>query len=172
MKITGKIEKEGLKAFAKKPLFRLGRPVARIWAVVADKGAAKILMKSGGDLELLGELYPEETMQAELNNKNIGRVASSGGNRHHKFEPHMEQSRQDEFAFAQDIANLLDEAQSVAAFDRLVLVAAPRMLGDLRAAMSGNVQKQVVAEIDKDLTKLDETGLRNALNEILWFQRD
>ncbi len=84
----------------------------------------------------------------------------------------MEQSRQDEFAFAQDIANLLDEAQSVAAFDRLVLVAAPRMLGDLRAAMSGNVQKQVVAEIDKDLTKLDETGLRNALNEILWFQRD
>jgi len=64
-------------------------------------------MKPDGHLELIGELHPGETMQAELTNKTVGRVTASGGGRHHKYEPHMEQSRQDEFTFAHDVADWL-----------------------------------------------------------------
>lgn len=168
MKLTGQIAEQGLKAFAKKPPLRAGRQIPRIWVIVADKGIARIFRKPDGHLELIGEIHPGESMQAELTNKTLGRVVSSGG-RHHKYEPHMEQSRQDEFIFAQDIANWLEKAEAADVFDRLVLVAAPKTLGDLRNVMSQQVQSRIAAEVDKDLTKLDETALRDALDDILWF---
>ena len=169
MKLTGQIAEQGLKAFAKKPPLKAGRPVARIWVIVADKGIARIFRKPDGHLELIGEIHPGETMQAELTNKTLGRMASPGGGRHHKYEPHMEQSRQDEFAFAHDVADWLAKAEAADTFDRIVLVAAPKILGDLRAVMSRDVNSRIAAEVDKDLTKLDERALYAALDDIVWF---
>jgi protein required for attachment to host cells len=170
MKLTGQIAKQGLKAFAKKPVLRAGRKVPRIWVVVADNGVARIFRKPDKHLELIGEAVPDETMQARMTNKTVGRVAIGGGNAiHHKYEPHMEQSHQDALQFARDIADWLDNAEAAEAFDRLVLVAAPHMLGDLRTVMSKSVEGRIAAEIDKDLTKMNEIALRKALDEILWF---
>lgn len=169
MKLTGQIADQGLKTFAQKPPLRAGRRVARIWVIVADEGIVRIFRKPDGHLELIGEMIPDESMQAELTNKALGRVATLSSGLYHKYEPHMTQSRQDEFLFAQDVANWLEKAEAADVFDRLVLTAAPRMLGDLRAVMSKTVQGRIAAEIDKDLTKLDEITLRKALDEILWF---
>lgn len=170
MKLNGKIAEEGLKAFIQKPEMKNGKKVPRIWVLVADSGVTKIFRKPDGHLELIGQTVPDETMQAELTNKNIGRVTSSSrrGVRQ-KYEPHMEQAHQDAALFAHDLAKWLDEAVRADAFDRLVLVAAPKTLGDLRAAIHPPVQNRIIAEVDKDLTKLDEKALYDALDEIVWF---
>ncbi len=167
MKVTGKIAGQGLKTFSKKPSLQRGRRMPRIWVIVADKGIARIFRKPETHLELIGELHPDETMQTELTNQTLGRIA--GGGQHHKYEPHMAQGRQDELLFAQDIASWLEKAETGDAFDRLVLAASPRMLGDLRAVMNKTVRGRIAAEVDKDLTGLNEITLRKTLDEILWF---
>ncbi len=170
MKLTGQITEKGLNAFTQKAAMQAGRKKPRIWVVVADKGIARIFRKQGSDLDLICEAAPENLTQITFCNKNVGRMVSNGGGViRHKYEPHMEESRQDVLLFAHDLADWLDQVEAADAFDRLVLIAAPRMLGDLRAVITKSVQRRIVAEIDKDLTKLGETALRNALDKIFWF---
>jgi protein required for attachment to host cells len=168
MKLTGKIAEKGLKPFIQKHEMRGGMEMPRIWVLVADKSVARIFMKDDGHLELIAEAFPQESLNAGLNNKSIGRVVSAGGH-HHKFEPHMEQSRLDEVLFTQDIAHWLDMTKTEDAFDRLVVVAAPRVLGDLRNTLGRAVKSRIVAEVDKDLTKLNEKSLLDALDDIVWL---
>ena len=170
MKLTGRIADEGLTAFKEKSKLRHGRRAPRIWVVVADEGIAKIFRKNDGHLECIGEARPEELSETELSNRSMGRMASAAGSSvQHKFEPHMEASRQEATLFAHNIADWLDRAEQTDVFDRLILVAAPRTLGDLRAVITNNVQNRIAAEIDKNLTKLSGFDLRKALNDVLWF---
>jgi len=54
--------------------------------------------------------------------------------------------------FASKIADKLYEMEHAQQFDELVVVAPPKMLGDLRAAFHPEVAQCVVAEVPKDLT--------------------
>lgn len=64
--------------------------------------------------------------------------------------------------FAADLADMLYGRAHRGAFDRLVIVAAPKVLGDLRQALHKEVTDRVVAEIPKDFTNhpLDEIERR------------
>ena len=61
----------------------------------------------------------------------------------HRFEKHQ---------FAKRMAELLEDAAKRKAFDRLVLVAPPQALGDLRAELGRHAKEKVTGELDKDLT--------------------
>ncbi|MBC7163481.1 MAG: host attachment protein [Roseovarius sp.] len=60
--------------------------------------------------------------------------------------------RLEEARFAAQAAEILYRLAHRGAFDRLVLVAPPRTLGELRAHLHKEVAARVVAEIGKDLT--------------------
>ena len=53
---------------------------------------------------------------------------------------------------------MLDKRLSEKAYDRLVIVAPPKALGDLRAALSAHVRPLIYAELDKDLVKIPTGG--------------
>jgi protein required for attachment to host cells len=53
------------------------------------------------------------------------------------------------------------------AYDRLIIVAAPVTLGDLRAALSQKVVAHVVTEVAKDLTKLPIDEVSRHLESVL-----
>jgi len=55
--------------------------------------------------------------------------------------------------FAKDFAARLNKAASVGAYDRIVVIAPPTALGDLRAHYGAELKKRLLAEIDRDLTK-------------------
>ncbi|MCF3934872.1 host attachment protein [Acuticoccus sp. M5D2P5] len=57
-----------------------------------------------------------------------------------------------ESRFAATIAQMLARECTAAGTGRIMIVAAPRMLGALRGMMSDGVRRKVVAEIDADLT--------------------
>lgn len=54
--------------------------------------------------------------------------------------------------FAHELSDMLYKYAHRGAFERIVLVAAPHVLGDLRQALHKEVRDKVVAEIAKDLT--------------------
>jgi protein required for attachment to host cells len=55
--------------------------------------------------------------------------------------------------FAHEIAAALEVRLEAHDFDKLIIVAPPRTLAELRASLSEKVQKTVIAEHHKDLTK-------------------
>ena len=69
--------------------------------------------------------------------------------------------RQQQVRFAKRIAEALERARKDRAFDRLVVMAAPRMLGLLRDAMPDTSRAAVVAEVPKDLVHVDPKAIRN-----------
>jgi protein required for attachment to host cells len=69
--------------------------------------------------------------------------------------PHRTELRR----FAHELATYLNDGARVRAFDRLVLVAPPKLLGMLREELSPTAQACVTRELAHDYTKLDAREL-------------
>jgi protein required for attachment to host cells len=65
--------------------------------------------------------------------------------------------------FAAEIAETLYEMEHAHKFEELVVVAPPKMLGDLRAAFHPEVTRCIVAEVPKNLTAQPVRELARAL---------
>lgn len=65
--------------------------------------------------------------------------------------------------FVQDVANLLNRNGLKGAFNKLVLVASPHVLGLLRRRLHSDVLAKVVAEVDKSLTNQPLHKVENLL---------
>lgn len=65
--------------------------------------------------------------------------------------------------FARTIATALDRLLQESRADRVVIVAPPRTLADLRRSFSPAVEKRIVAEIAKDLTGLTVSDISQYL---------
>ncbi len=59
----------------------------------------------------------------------------------------------EEHKFAHDVAATLERIVRERHIEKLVVVAPPRALADLRKAFHADVKKRIIAEIDKDLTR-------------------
>lgn len=169
MKLTGKITDNGLKAVSQKRHIKRGHKIPRIWILLADRRHVRIFSKTDGHLEEIGSAVPQSHV-GNVPNHTQGRVVSSAsGVLHHKLPPRSTVEEKESLSFAQDIATWLDEAVREDAFDRLVLAAAPHVLGDLRKTLNKTVHARVVAEVDKDLIKMKEKDIYEELEKIVWF---
>lgn len=168
MQLTGRIQNDlqGFRQSMPQPY-----KLPRTWVMVIDQHIARIFTRQGYELEPIGTALPDEHPQdrAEISNKSVGRIISSSAKSiHHKYEPRMNESRQQNMAFAAQISHWLDNAVRQDAFDRLVLVAAPKILGELRKMASLPVQERIFAELNKDLTKFDLRALEEELEETVF----
>ena len=71
--------------------------------------------------------------------------------------------RLEEDRFIARVAAALEEVMRTRGVPALVVVAPPRMLADLRRAFHPDVQKRIVAEVGKDLTKHPVAEITNIL---------
>lgn len=131
----------------------------RSWVVVADAAQAAIftLAPDGATLAPLeGCVFVNEAARGharDLGHDRPGRVVESVGGARHAHEPRVDPHRRAKTAFAERLAAFLEAGDGAPPFDALVLVAPPRMLGDLRAALGQRAAARVVREIGKDLTR-------------------
>lgn len=72
-----------------------------------------------------------------------------------------------EIAFAKTIVGHLNKAREKGSFDKLIIVAAPHMLGVLRAEITPELQAFIQGELDKDLAQSDPEKLGHSLSAIL-----
>lgn len=92
-----------------------------------------------------------------------GRSWGAGGVGRHGMEPRTDPKRQSEQEFVREVAQALGQAALAGRFERLILVAPPKALGDLRAQLPKHAQDRVTHEIAKDLVHLDSGALEKHL---------
>ncbi len=85
----------------------------------------------------------------------------------HAIEPRTDPHRELKRTFAHELADMLDQRLTEKAYDRLVIVAPPKALGDLRAALSAHVKPLVYAELNKDLVKTPTAELPSHLGAVM-----
>jgi protein required for attachment to host cells len=140
--------------------------VHKTWVVVADRSRARIFSVATprGPLQELEDLvHPEaRAHERDLTSDRPGRSTD----RHSLGNANAARDQQ-ATEFAREIADRLETGRIHAQFERVVLVAAPDLLGLLRKALNGNLSKLIVRTIDKNLTQQGAPEIRKLLPEFL-----
>ena len=146
-------------------------PKQTTWILVADSTKARFFRapqqgETLGDT-LVHELEGSNEPSRDINADRPGRTFDSGGEGRHAKEPPTDPHRHAKFHFAQELANLLEDERKQGAYDKVIIVAPPQFLGDLRSTMTDNVRKLVDQEINKDLAMLTAHELESHLQGVL-----
>lgn len=142
--------------------------------VVADSAKARFLKESedhrklvpAGDADMLAPKARRPDRDLVTDKPGRG-FSPARDNRRGGFEAPHDPQKLEKHNFTAELAERLDEACSSKQFDRIVLVAPKRSLGELRTLMSPRVRKAVSHEVAKDLTASSPTALRKALADAL-----
>lgn len=128
------------------------------WILVCDGARGRILVNRGRSTGLR-EIEKAEDENArrptrELGTDKPGRAYESSGTSRHAMAPPTDWHRFEKEHFTKGMAAIINEGALSDRFDRLIVVAPPRVLGDLRAALAPQAAERVAAEINKDLTNV------------------
>jgi protein required for attachment to host cells len=127
----------------------------RTWILIADGSRAFVFESHGPrselttvkDMSFAQELPPNRELQSDR----PGRSQESANPTRHAIEsrsdPHRELKRQ----LAREIGEKLDEGLRKGRFDRLAVVAAPVVLGDMRELFSDHLKAVISGELARDL---------------------
>ncbi|MDX1400945.1 MAG: host attachment protein [Kiloniellales bacterium] len=137
------------------------------WVVVADARNARVFElrgKNKSPAQIQGALFeaPREAGQDVFSSR-PGRVFDSHGAGRHGMEPSTSAEDQGRENFVRTIASWLEKPGENGDFDSLILVAAPKTLGELRKQLSTALRIKVEYELDKDLTKSTDEEVVEAL---------
>ncbi|MGE0626946.1 MAG: host attachment protein [Hyphomicrobiaceae bacterium] len=144
------------------------KPV-RTWIVIVDAARARVVeqvgkgkpLKAVDGFSLETELKPTHEIVSDRAGRNFGDFPR------HTFDPKTDAHRLEKRRFVEQVVAMLDEQAPADAFDRLVLVAPPKALGDLRSALTPRLAAVVHAELSKDLTKTPDHDLMSHLEDVL-----
>lgn len=129
-----------------------------VWILVADASHAFIAERCGAgsalEKDVVAEFRAPNVPNREIMSDAPGRTFDRSGPARHAMEQHTDPQRHRQHVLAQEIAEQLGAAARRNAFDQLVIVAAPRMLGELRGCLSETTRARVVEEVPKTLTHL------------------
>lgn len=137
------------------------------WICVADAGHLRILRSTGPGTPV--ERLVEESHQRDRGKDfadRPGRAFESADGTRHAMEPGEDPVRRDKRDAATEIARRLSDHAQKQDYQRLILVAPPQFIGDLRKQLSPAAASMVIAELDKDLTGETDAAVRDRLAEI------
>jgi protein required for attachment to host cells len=138
-----------------------------IWVLVANQAEARIYSAK----RLRGVLTPIATLahaagrarSGELLADAPGRVHDRMGAARHSVSTQVDVKKQELAKFVRTIVDHLEVAHRRREFDRLILVAAPAVLGALRKQIGKELAATVIDEIAKDLVNGDAESVRTHL---------
>ncbi|HKU39248.1 MAG TPA: host attachment protein, partial [Polyangiales bacterium] len=137
------------------------------WILVARRSGASIFSSLGSDhpIDLVREIdHPEGRLKAgEIDSDRPGRSFDRGGQGRHALSVEESPTERIDERFASELAADLERARHAGEFNDLVIVAAPKLLGRLRSALSENTRKVVIAELGKDFVDLKPWQVREHL---------
>ncbi|MBB3945514.1 protein required for attachment to host cells [Rhizobium skierniewicense] len=110
---------------------------------VAD-GEKLSLFKNDGDAQ--------NVKLTAMQNADVDDTKISSGARHSSSSANPDDSQQDEDGFSAGVAQMLNKQVLDGKIKRLVIIAAPRTLGEMRKAYHKSLSDVLLGELDKDLT--------------------
>lgn len=136
------------------------------WILVGDGSKAKFLRNAGDaeqlrleTLELLEHRNPPNREQAA---DRPGRLQDRGVQQRSAVEQ-TDWHQLEEDRFAGWVAEILYKAAHAGAYERLIIVAPPKVLGELRRVMHDEVKQRLVGTLDKTLTNHSMADLEKLL---------
>ena len=127
----------------------------KTWILVANQAEAQIYSSDRlpGDLLLVDVLENKEgTSHArDLVSDAPGRAFDSTGSGRHAMEPNTGVKEEQRRRFVKEMVERLQTTQSKGGFDKLVLLAAPAVLGVIRKTLPADLTRIVIKEIPKDV---------------------
>jgi protein required for attachment to host cells len=141
------------------------------WILVAHRGGARLFVNPGPGkgLTLLRDIPHPEGRQRdkELGADKPGRSFDSHGQGRHALGKEQSPAEHVSEQFARQLSALLEEGRTGQRYARLVLVAEPRFLGNLRAALTPQTAGLITATLDKDLGGVEPRDLPKHLNGVV-----
>ena len=144
------------------------------WILVCD-GARGRIFTQPRPLEPLSVVSAAEHPESRGHTRDLGSDKpgrshdSSHSGARHSMAPRVDWHNFEKTLFAQEMAAILEKAAEAKAFDQLILVAPPRVLGDLRPALGRHAAALLAGDLDKDLTHLDGPEIAGHLGAWLRF---
>ncbi|MBI3513192.1 MAG: host attachment protein [Proteobacteria bacterium] len=138
--------------------------------MVADGARARFLeTRDSQHFEVVDQMASTEARlrSRELGSDHPGRSQESAASARHAVAPRHDPHALAIHRFIQDVAEHLRRADHDHRFERLVLVAPARRLGQLRDCLASETQKKVSREIGRDLIKLPHAELLARLSGFL-----
>jgi protein required for attachment to host cells len=141
------------------------------WVVVCDGARGRILVNQGRGTGL-DEIESAENPDARASTRTLGtdrpgRTHVSPGQGRHGMTPPADWHEFEKERFAKEMAAMVNTAALENKFDGVVLVAPPRVLGDLRKALNTQAAAKVTGEIGKDLTQISVHDLGPHLADLV-----
>jgi protein required for attachment to host cells len=144
------------------------RRAKETWVLVADAQLADIYSQTepGGVLDIVERLTNDEARahERDLVADKPGRAFDSAGQGRHSMEPGHTAKQHLRGVFAHRIVNSLAAARADHRFEQLIIVAAPAMLGELRAHLDAPTAACVVAEYSKELAGQDAAAVAKLID--------
>ncbi len=125
------------------------------WILVANQAEAQIYSSGQipGNLLLVDTLVNEAgtAHPRDLVSDAPGRAFDRMGSARHAIEPHVGVKKERRRRFVKEMVERLAQAHLKGDFDKLVLLAAPAVLGVIRKTLPADLVKSVIKEIPKDV---------------------
>ena len=137
------------------------------WILSANRSNASLFESDwpGNSMRRLQDIpHPQGRMQnKDIDTDKPGRVFDSFGNGRHSTSPKQEPTEHIAQQFALDLAEILNKGRLTHAYNNLVLIAEPKFLGVLRAALDKNTESLVTQTVNKELIDVREQDLAEYL---------
>ena len=137
------------------------------WILSANRSSASLFESDwpGKSMRRLQDIpHPQGRMQnKDIDTDKPGRVFDSFGEGRHSTSPKQEPTEHIAQQFALDLAELLNKGRLTTAYDKLVLIAEPKFLGVLRAALDKKTESLVIQTVNKELLDVKEKDLAEYL---------
>lgn len=142
-----------------------------IWILTADRRRARIFSADKPHSQQLTEIQsffqPDSAFQErELVEPKPGRYQTVGGGRH-GIDSRTSEREKSAAKFVKDLVGKLEKAHHNGQFSKLVLVASPEVLGEIRNQLGNSLKQDVAFELGKELTMLRPEELREHLPKVL-----
>lgn len=136
--------------------------------LVADAAHARFIethrVDGDGGLHQVEVLDNKMHPSRELGSDKPGRSFDSGpSGQRHAMDPGTDLHKEEKLQFADRLAARLNADALASRYERLIVVAPPVMLGEIRAALDKHAQEKLVHSIAKDLTHVSLDDLPSHL---------
>ena len=142
------------------------------WVLVAHRSGARLFENRGPGkgLELLKTVeHPAGKLRShDIDSDKHGRSFDRRGGGRHAYSNEQDPTTHIAEQFAKQLAELLDDGRTQQRYVQLVLVAEPRFLGILRAALNSTTAALIVATLAKDLGNTDARDLPKFLEDLVY----
>ncbi len=139
----------------------------KTWIVVADSTRARIFehdrQQPAPELQLITNLeHPAaQAHERDLTTDRPGRTFDRMGPGRHAMSESVSPKDHEAGKWCKELSDEIEKARLNGSFDRMVIIAAPAFLGQLRKMLPTPTSRLVAHEIDKNLAHMDVQDIRD-----------